>query len=79
MYSCLWKDAGLSYHLLMVRADGAAPSVITTRMIAAVMTNTPEERSRPITILRRIGTLSFHKRGSGIIRICKCEICVFES
>ena len=36
-------------HALMVSADGFAESVRTTRIIAAAMTNAPEERRRPMT------------------------------
>lgn len=36
-------------HALMVSADGFAESVRTTRVIAAAITNAPEERSSPTT------------------------------
>lgn len=36
-------------HALIVSADGFAERVRTTRVIAAAITNVPEERRRPMT------------------------------
>ena len=38
-----------TYHRLMFRADGFAPSVSTTRIMAAAMTKIPEHRRTAIT------------------------------
>jgi len=48
------------------------------RRRAAVITKMPEERRRPMTILRRRGILTFQIRGIGIARI-PASVLTFKS
>jgi hypothetical protein len=53
----------------MLAAEGAESRESTTRMMAATMTNNPDERTTPIVIFFLRGILSCQSMGIGTMRI----------